>query len=112
MRGRLLFLKEREGVQDMGKPVSAKTAAARMAKAYGKSYRYTCSSCCNCQKTSYAERACIAYSDHLAWNEFEKACGLYNRPFYGMKPQLKQLGRVYGEDREQPQDDCEQFGFF
>lgn len=72
-------------------------AAKRMRKEYGYCEGCTCEQCCNCQRKERdkEENICIAYDPVMEWNGKEKACGLFNIPFRGLRPKHKPLSRMF-----------------
>ena len=89
----------------MSKSVQCKTAANRMRKEYGEHYCDLCRSCCNQQIKSKDEAKaliCIAYDKETPWDGTERACGLFNIPFLGIRPRPMPLGEYYSIISRQP----------
>ena len=65
-----------------------KTAANQMRREYGETFCEACYACCNRQWNNVKEQkmVCIAFGGDLAWDGSEKACGLFNVPFRGIRP--------------------------
>ncbi len=73
--------------------MNSKAAANRMRKEYGEQCCEACFGCCNRQWNNLEERkmVCIAFDDDMAWDGSEKACGLFNVPFRGIRPARRPL---------------------
>ena len=63
-----------------------------MQKVYGKDIVHVCGTCCNRQTNpdDTKHKICIAFGTSpmvdCTWGEDKRACGLYNRPFRGLRP--------------------------
>ena len=64
-----------------------------MRKEYGYGIPEPCEYCCNYQLGSRetGRMVCIAYSMEEDWDKKELACGLFNRPFRGIRPRMTPL---------------------
>lgn len=73
--------------------MKGKAAANRMRKEYGEKCCEACAGCCNMQWNNPEERkmVCIAFDADIGWDGFEKACGLFNVPFRGIRPTRRPL---------------------
>ena len=77
----------------------------RMKKHYGECKGEFCDLCCNYQKQQRTEdsiKICIAYDEVTEWNPMEKACGLFNIPFRGLRPRHRMVCEYY-KNEEAPQ---------
>ena len=89
--------------------VEKKTAAA-MQKVYGKDIVHVCGTCCNRQTNpdDTKHKICIAFGTSpmvdCTWGEDKRACGLYNRPFRGLRPVRVPLVEIYGPEEKVPQE--------
>lgn len=90
--GRTLFF-DREGENEL-KSVQCKSAANLMRKEFGERICDTCGECCNRQYKSKVDKVmiCIAFDDETKWDRNEKACGLFNIPFRGIRPKRMPYG--------------------
>lgn len=93
--------------------VTTGMASRRMLKEYGYGRIQKCGTCCNCQHTAAlntSKKACIAYSESMAWDETSPSCGLYNIAFRGIRPKRRPLSEMF-ESRKgkstKPSDDQE-----
>lgn len=76
---------------------STKAYANRMRKECGELYSEHCNDCCNCQRQTRGKdaKACIAYGIEYIWDPSERACGLFNVPFRGIRPRRRPIGESY-----------------
>lgn len=82
-----------------------------MRKQYRERKGETCKYCCNYQKCASAdgaEKICIAYSDEIIWNPEEEACGLFNVPFRGLRPEREKLECMFDKSKKK----TDQFSLF
>ncbi len=81
----------------------SKYGGSRMRKEYGECSEYvTCAECCNYQLKCRcsATLVCIAYDSQSAWNSRERACGLFNIPFRGLRPKRSELIQVIQTNKQ------------
>ena len=74
----------------------------RMRKAYGENPGETCYYCCNYQKKDKHDNdhlVCIAYDSNGEWDPSERACGLFNIPFRGLRPRRREIIEFYQKAR-------------
>lgn len=89
-----------------------------MEKAYNSRDGKRCGSCCNCQYSDFdpRKRVCLAFGDvdytDCSWDTSSKACGLYNRPFCGLKPVRRPIVELYVTKRTKKEKDNSQIAFF
>ena len=76
--------------------IKCKAAAMQMRKEYGENSCAECYDCCNRQRKNRTEqtKVCIAFSSDIPWNGAERACGLFNIPFRGIRPAKLPLNDV------------------
>lgn len=73
-----------------------------MQEVYGKDIVHVCGTCCNRQTNpdDTKHKICIAFGTSpmvdCTWGEDKRACGLYNRPFRGLRPVRVPLVEIYG----------------
>ena len=79
-----------------------------MHKAYGKDYAHKCRDCCNLIRREWGRSyvKCAAYgASHCTatdWRVGWQACGLFNKPFNGFQPMVKQLKHAPREKQTGP----------
>ena len=80
-----------------------------MQKQYGERISDYCRNCCNCQHISPEDhhKVCIAYSLDIPWDMGNKACGLFNRAFYGIRPRYRRLEELFKSTKEVKQTSTE-----
>ena len=73
--------------------MNSRAAANRMRKEYGENCCEACFACCNRQWNNREERkmVCIAFDADVSWDGSERACGLFNVPFRGIRPVRRPL---------------------
>ena len=87
-----------------------------MQREYGTDVLHVCGKCCNCQTDPEDKRRkiCIAFGlspmVDCSWDANKRACGLYNRPFRGLRPERIPLVQIY--EPKMKQDDTEQTRLF
>lgn len=94
---------------------STKAYANRMRKAYGEMYSECCRDCCNCQLQIRGkdEKVCIAYGMEFVWDPSEKACGLFNIPFRGIRPKRRTVSEFYNKKhKKESANGVKQFSLF
>ena len=77
-----------------------------MQKVYGKDIVHVCGTCCNRQTNpdDAKHKICIAFGTSpmvdCTWGEDKRACGLYNRPFRGLRPVRVPLAKYMGQRKQ------------
>lgn len=82
-----------------------------MRQEYGEKICDQCGDCCNRQLKSRKEKTmiCIAYDNETPWERHERACGLFNVPFRGIRPKRTPLGEyLERKTRHRPQENTEE----
>lgn len=76
---------------------SHSTRLARMYKYYGRDLLHNCAKCVNCQNIIRGKDAkmCICYGEGIEWDSSSVACGLFNKPFRGIRPRPRPLADMF-----------------
>lgn len=77
-----------------------------------------CGHCCNCHfsEKSRNQHICIAYGEvegeDCTWDIYSMACGLFNKPFLGLKPKRMPLAEFHKHRQETAEEDSSQISLF
>ena len=89
-----------------------------MQDTYGMNEARHCRDCCNCHPIPGEKNDlyCIAYGwapqCNCKWDASAYACGLFNRPFFGLTPERKPLVELFSPKQKNTDDVDSQTSFF